>query len=181
MADEENKTDAEAAPAGASAAPEQVEAGVIAQYVKDLSFENPNAPVALQQMGNAKPAIDVNVNVNAQKLNDEVFEVALTVSANAKYDDNSAFVVELVYAGLFGLRNFPEEHLEPFMLITAPNMLFPFARRVVADATRDGGYPPLMLEPLNFEALYRQQLEQRQAQGAPNGDAAAAAEPQIIN
>jgi len=148
---------------------EAPQAGVLAQYVRDLSFENPNAPASLQSMTAAKPAIDVNVNVGARKVNDEVFEVELKISAKASTKDEQgndqvAFVVELAYGALFGIRNVPEEQLKPFLLIHAPNLMFPFARRIVADASRDGGFPPLLLEPINFETLYRSQMEQ-EAQG----------------
>ncbi len=151
------------------------QAGVLAQYVRDLSFENPNAPASLQTMGNAKPAIDVNVNVGARKVNEEVFEVELKISAKATHKNEEgaeqvAFVVELAYGALFGIRNVPEDALKPFLLIQAPNLMFPFARRIVADASRDGGFPPLLLEPISFEGLYRAQLEQE----AQQGDAAAA-------
>ena len=150
---------------------EAPQAGVLAQYVRDLSFENPNAPASLQSMSAAKPAIDVNVNVGARKVNDEVFEVELKISAKATAKDEQgadqvAFVVELAYGALFGIRNVPEDQLKPFLLIQAPNLMFPFARRIVADASRDGGFPPLLLEPINFEALYRSQLEQEAQAGA---------------
>jgi preprotein translocase subunit SecB len=167
----ENEFDNNQAPVGGPA-PEGAagpQAGVIAQYVRDLSFENPNAPASLQTMAGAKPAIDVNVNVGARKVNDEVFEVELKISAKATNKDEAgndqvAFVVELAYGALFGIRNVPEEQLRPFLLISAPNLMFPFARRIVADASRDGGFPPLLLEPINFEALYRAQLEQEAQQ-----------------
>ena len=183
----ENDFDNAQTPVG-GAAPEGAEgpqAGVLAQYVRDLSFENPNAPASLQSMSAAKPAIDVNVNVGARKVNDEVFEVELKISAKAttkdeQGNDQVAFVVELAYGSIFGIRNLPEEALKPFLLIQAPNLMFPFARRIVADASRDGGFPPLLLEPISFEALYRQQLEQEAAQG---GAAAPTAEgePAPIN
>ena len=134
------------------------EVGIIAQYVKDLSFENPNAPRSFQS--STQPQIEMNVNVNARKAGDDVFEVELKIEATAKTDDATAFIVELVYAGLFGLRNVPEEALEPFLLVEAPRLLFPFARRIVSDATRDGGFPPLMLEPIDFAALYMAQRQQ---------------------
>ncbi|WP_308911065.1 protein-export chaperone SecB [Pseudokordiimonas caeni] len=144
--------------------------GVITQYVKDLSFENPNAPASLQNMTAAKPAIDVNVNVGVHRLGDDVYEVELKISATANntLEDGKnqvAFAVELVYGSLFGLRNVPEEAVRAFLLVQAPMLMFPFARRIIADASRDGGFPPLLLEPINFEALYRAQMAQDQ-QGA---------------
>jgi preprotein translocase subunit SecB len=126
---------------------------ILAQYTKDMSFENPNAPASLQAQG--QPQIEVNVNVNAKAVGENVYEVELKMGATAKQQDGqTSFIVELLYAGLFGLRNIPEEALEPFLVVEAPRMLFPFARRIMADATRDGGFPPLMLEPIDFATLY---------------------------
>jgi preprotein translocase subunit SecB len=136
---------------------------VIAQYVKDLSFENPNAPRSLQMLAQTQPAINVNVNVGARKIDDTTYEVDLKVEVTAKQEADTAFVVDLLYSGLFALRNFPDEQLEPFLVVSAPSLLFPFARRVIADATRDGGFPPLMLEPMDFGGLYLQQKAQQQS------------------
>jgi preprotein translocase subunit SecB len=141
--------------------------GVLAQYVKDLSFENPNAPRSLQQLQTAQPKIEVNVNVNARKMADDVFEVDLKIEVSAKQGTDTAFLVDLLYAGLFGVRNLPDENLEAFLIVSAPTLLFPFARRVIADVTRDGGFPPMMLEPVDFAALYMQQ-RQNQAAGGPS-------------
>ncbi len=134
--------------------------GILTQYVKDLSFENPNAPASLQV--ETAPRIEVNINVNAKRAGDDVFEVEIKIEARAYNDETTAFVVDLLYAGLFGLRNIPSEALEPFLIVEAPRLLFPFARRIIADATRDGGFPPLMLEPIDFGALY---MAQQQNQG----------------
>ncbi|WP_353217117.1 protein-export chaperone SecB [Sandarakinorhabdus sp.] len=131
---------------------------IITQYVKDLSFENPNAPASLQTQG--QPSIDVNVGVNARKVADNVFEVELKITAKAEVDGSPTFIVDLVYGGLFGLQNVPDEALEPFCIIEAPRILFPFARRIIADSVRDGGYPPLMLDPIDFGALYMSQQGQ---------------------
>ncbi|WP_417449154.1 protein-export chaperone SecB [Kordiimonas sp.] len=170
------------APAGA----EGPQAGVIAQYVKDLSFENPNAPASLQALAGAKPAIDVNVNVGVRKMNDEVYEVELKISAKAtapaqEGGEQVAFVVELAYGSLYGIRNVPEDALKPFLLVQAPMMMFPFARRIIADASRDGGFPPLLLEPINFEALYRAQAQEAQQAGAANADSVSSEDPAPIN
>jgi preprotein translocase subunit SecB len=137
---------------------------ILTQYVKDLSFENPNAPASLQVQ--AQPHIDVNVGVNARKASEDVFEVELKISARADVDGNAAFMVELLYAGLFGLKNVPDEALEPFCIIEAPRILFPFARRIIADAVRDGGFPPLMLDPIDFGQLYLAQQQQGQVGNA---------------
>jgi preprotein translocase subunit SecB len=141
-------------------------AGVVSQYVKDLSFENPNAPGIYQNQ--TQPAIDVQFNIAAAQVGDGLHEVELKIEVKAVADDETVFIVDLTYAGLFGLRNIPDEHVQPFLLGEAPRILFPFARRIVADAVRDGGFPPLMLEPIDFQALYVQQL---QAQGLAGLDA----------
>jgi len=133
----------------------QPQVSILTQYVKDLSFENPNAPQSLQM--ETAPRIEINVNVNARRVSEDMFEVELKIEAKAFNGDAAAFVVELLYGGLFGLRNVPAEALEPFLVVEAPRILFPFARRIVADATRDGGYPPLLLEPIDFASLYMQQ------------------------
>ena len=138
-------------------------AGLISQYVKDLSFENPSAP-AIYQVQTA-PAIDVQFNIAANQVADEVHEVVLKIEVRAEAGDQTAFIVDLSYAGLFGLRNVPAEHMQPFLLGEAPRLLFPFARRVVADTIRDGGFPALLLEPMDFGALYMQQLEAQGSQG----------------
>ncbi len=167
----ENDTNNQQAPVGGPAEDTAPQAGVLAQYIRDLSFENPNAPASLQNSANAKPAIDVNVNVGVRQVNDEVYEAELKITAKATHkneagEEQVAFVVELSYGSLFGMRNIPEESLKPFLLIQAPTLMFPFARRIIADASRDGGFPPLLLEPINFEALYRSQLAQEQAAAA---------------
>jgi preprotein translocase subunit SecB len=144
---------------GADTAPQ---IGLIQQYVIDLSFENPNAPAVYQFQ--AQPQIDVNFNIGAQKLADDVHEVALKIELSAKSEDRVAFQVELVFAGLFGVRNVSDEQLQPFLFAEAPRLLFPFARRIVADCVRDGAFPPLLLDPIDFGALYMQRAAQAQAQ-----------------
>lgn len=136
------------------------QAGVLSQYVKDLSFENPNAPGVYQWQG--QPRIDVQFNIGSNQVGDDAYEVVLKIDVRADSADKVAFQVDLSYAGLFQLRNVPEEQLTPFLLAEAPRILFPFARRVLADAVRDGGFPPLMLEPIDFAQLY---IAQAQAQG----------------
>jgi len=135
------------------------QAGVLSQYVKDLSFENPNAPAVYQWQG--QPQIDVQFNISANQIGDDAHEVVLKIDVRAVAADQTAFVVDLSYAGLFGLRNVPDDQLQPFLLAEAPRILFPFARRVLADAVRDGGFPPLMLEPIDFGQLYLAQAEQQ--------------------
>jgi preprotein translocase subunit SecB len=125
------------------------------QYIKDLSFENPNAPQSLL-LANAKPAIDVSVDLKAQKLQDGIYEMVLHTTARAKNENNALFLVDLAYAGIFQISGVPQDRIEPLLLIDCPFVLFPFARRVIADITRDGGFPPLMLDPIDFHALYLQ-------------------------
>ena len=142
--------------------------GLISQYVKDLSFENPNAPASYQWQG--APQIDVQFNIGADGVGENLFEVTLKIDVTSKADEGTAFVIELKYAGLFGVRNVPEDQLQPFFLAEAPRILFPFARRVVADAVRDGGFAPLLLEPIDFHGLFMQQV-QAQAEAGELGDA----------
>lgn len=160
MAEEQGSQDVDF---GANGSDNQPQIGLISQYVKDLSFENPNAPAVYQWT--SQPQIDVQFNIGANKLGDDVHEVALKIELSAKADDRTAFQVELVFAGLFGARNLTDDQLQPFLLAEAPRLLFPFARRVVADAVRDGGFPPLMLDPIDFGALYMQQAAQAEAEG----------------
>jgi len=139
-------------------------AGLISQYVKDFSIETPNAPAIYQnQQG---PAIDGQCNIASSQVGEEVFEIVLRIEVKAETNGTVAFLVDLSYAGLFGLRNIPEEHIQPFLLGEAPRLLFPFARRVLADAVRDGGFPPLLLEPIDFTQLYMQQAEAQQVGAA---------------
>ena len=153
---------------GADSAPQ---VGVLTQYVKDLSFENPNAPAVYQWQG--QPQIDVQFGISSESVGEDVFEVALKVDIKSRAADQTAVQIELVYAGLFALRNIPEDQLQPFLLAEAPRLLFPFARQVIADAVRDGGFPPLLLDPIDFGALYMQQLAAQEgaALEAPAGQA----------
>jgi preprotein translocase subunit SecB len=135
-----------------------------AQYIKDLSFENPNAPKSLIGKGE-KPQIDVSVEIQVQPLEEKTFEVALTIGAKANIADMSLFVAELSYAGVFTV-DVPKEEEETVLMIYCPGMLFPYARRIFSDATRDGGFPPLMLDPVDFGALYHQHKMQQRKQVA---------------
>jgi preprotein translocase subunit SecB len=165
MAENETATFGEPAANGEDTAPV---AGVLSQYVKDFSFENPNAPAIYQQQ--QAPAIDVQFNIGSGQVGDDVFEVVLKIDVRAQAGEQTAFVVDLSYAGLFALRNVPQDHLDAFLLGEAPRILFPFARRVLADAVRDGGFPPLLLEPIDFGGIYMQQRAQQQ--GLEQGDTA---------
>lgn len=164
MADEGNVlTDLDAAPGpnGEDTAPV---AGVISQYVKDLSVENPKAPESFQWRD--QPEMDVQFNIGANPVNDEVTEVELKVTCTSKTPQGTAYIVDLSYCGLIGIRNMPEEQKHAFIFAEAPRILFPFARRVVAEAVRDAGFAPLMLDPIDFNGLYVQQLQQKRAQEA---------------
>ncbi len=140
---------------------------VMAQYVKDLSFESPTAPGSLAA-ANEPPKIEASVDVSARRLGDADFEAELRVTAKARRGEAVVFIVELVYGGLFRIENAPQDILQPLLLIECPRILFPFARRIIADVTRDGGMIPLMLDPLDFAGLYRQQMAKRGEQ-PPDG------------
>lgn len=149
------------APAGA-AVPLQVR--VVGQYIKDLSFENPNIRKLMENQGD-KPVLRVEVNVNATKMADKVFESAIEFKAEATNKAGVIYDLELAYAGLFEIQSIPEAALEPFLLINCPSLLFPFLRRLVADLTREGGFPPLLLDPIDFAGLFMQKQQQGAAQG----------------
>ena len=144
--------------------------GVIAQYVKDLSFENPNAPAVYQWQG--QPQMDVQFNIGSSGVGQDLHEVSLKIEITAKASEGTAFQLELLYGGLFALRNIPAEQLQPFLLAEAPRILFPFARRIIADATVDAGFPPLLLDPIDFAGLYMQRAAHQQAEatGGQAGD-----------
>lgn len=129
---------------------------VLAQYIRDFSFENPRAPDSLRM--DARPEVDMGVEMNAKGRAENVFEVELKITIKATGNDGPMFNVELVYGGLFQLSNMPPQLIEPTLLIECPRYLFPYARRIVSDITSDGGFfPPLMLEPIDFASLYMQQ------------------------
>jgi preprotein translocase subunit SecB len=135
--------------------------GVLAQYVKDLSFENPNAPAVFQWQ--SQPQTEVQFNIGTQLAGQDIHEVALKIDVTATSTEGTAFRIELLYAGLFALRNIPEDQLQPFLLAEAPRLLFPFARKIISDAAVEGGFPPLRLDPIDFASLYLQSAAQTQA------------------
>ena len=171
MADQDPNTPA---PEGTGeGAPDAPHAATIAQYIKDLSAESPSAPQVFQWQG--QPALDVQFGLDGGKVADDVHEVILKIEVTAKSDNGTHFIIDLTYAGLFGFRNIPEDSLAPFLLVEAPRLLFPFARQIVADAVQNLGFPPLLLDPIDFGAAYMAQLDaQQQAQeqvtGQPGGD-----------
>ena len=132
---------------------------ILAQFTRDLSFENPNAPESLRQAAEP-PQIDLNVEMNARPRPDGLYEVDLKLNARAQRQGQPVFQIELVYGGLFDLQGFPEDQLELVLLIECPRFLFPFARRIISDMTAEGGYPPFLLEPIDFSAVYAAQRAQ---------------------
>ena len=136
---------------------QQPQLNVLAQYTKDFSFENPNAPASMAPQQQA-PNINIQVNVNAKQLSSGEFEVDLLLEGSAASSTTTLFKFELDYAGIFRLTNIPEADLHPIVMIECPRLLFPFARQIVADAVRNGGFPPLFIDPIDFAALYRQRI-----------------------
>jgi preprotein translocase subunit SecB len=141
---------------------------VVAQYIKDLSFENPGAPGGLTQ----RPQIELGVDLAARRGDAEHFEVEMKMRVTARAEDKTLFLLELSYGGLFRLQNIPDEAIQQVLLIQAPHMMFPFARRIVSDVVRDGGMPPLMIEPIDFVSLYQAKMAQAAQQAAQGGQPA---------
>ena len=155
--------------AGANGADNQPAAAIITQYVKDLSVENPNAPDVFQWTD--QPKIDVQFNIAAEPKGEEVHQVTLKINIAATGDKGPFYMVELDYCGLVGIRNVPEDQAHAFLYAEAPRIVFPFARRVIADAVRDAGFPPLLVDPIDFNRLYAEQLAQRRTeQGLGEGE-----------
>ena len=142
---------------------EEAQVSILAQYIKDLSVENPSSPQVFQWQ--VQPQVDVQFNINVDKIADDVHEVTLKIEVSARSDQGVHFVIDLSYAGLFGIRNAPEEALPPFLLIEAPRLIFPFARQIVADAVSNTGFPPLLLDPIDFTQAYMAQIQATQQQG----------------
>jgi len=148
-----------------AASPDAPHLRVLAQYVKDLSFENPTAATA-GRPSDTPPSIEMGIDVNAHPLNEgEAYEVDLRIGAKATRGEEVMFITELVYSGVFQFMNVAREDIEPLLLIECPRLLFPFSRRMLAEVTREGGYPPLLVDPIDFAALYRAQLREREAKG----------------
>lgn len=149
---------AEDTAAPATAADTRPSFNLIGQYIKDMSFENPGAPASIMT-GSGNPSFNVNINVAVKKQNDEIYAVELTLTAKAEREKLVLFNVELVYGGVFRLRNVPESDIPPLLMIECPRLIFPFARQVLASVTQQGGFPPLMMEPVDFASIYRQNLQ----------------------
>ena len=159
-----------------AAAPEPGSApsmNLVGQYVRDLSFENPGAPGSILA-GGGNPAFNVSISVGVKKQADDLYAVELNLKAKANREETLLFNVELVYGGVFRLKNIPEAQLSGLLMVECPRLIFPFARQVLANVTQQGGFPPLMMEPVDFMAIYRQNLA---ALAAKQGEGAAAAAP----
>lgn len=156
--------DGQALPNGADTSPG---IRILAQFIRDLSFENPRAPESLRA-GAAQPQIELGVEMNARGRDDGLYEVDLKLSATAQRDNEAVFHIELLYGGLFQIQGIPDADLEPVLLIECPRFMFPFARRIIADLTSEGGFPPFMLDPIDFAGVYV--ARQAQAAGAPSAD-----------
>jgi preprotein translocase subunit SecB len=159
MADN-NGTNGSNIPQGGDSA-QHPQVNVLGQYIKDLSFESPDATRFFRGPGK-NPNLQINFNVQVRNLKEETFEVALSLEGEARSDEGVLYNVELVYAGAFVLRNLPKEAIQPVLFIECPALLFPFVRRLVADLSREGGFPPLLLDPIDFAGLYRRRAEMGQ-------------------
>jgi len=159
-----------AAPGNGSGQQEnEPQVSVIAQYTKDLSVENPSAPQVFQWQ--TQPTLDVQFNIGVETVADDVQEVTLKIEVSARSESGVHFVVDLSYAGLFGLRNVPQDALPPFLLIEAPRLIFPFARQIIAEAVTNAGFPPVMLDPIDFATAYMAQLQaQQNGEGGADGE-----------
>lgn len=147
--------------------------GIAGQYVKDLSFENPNAPASLVS-GQTNPGSNVNINVQVKKQADDLYAVEIGLNVKTERDSKVLYALELVYGGLFRTKNIPENQLGPLLMVEAPRLIFPFARQVLAQTIQSGGFPPLLLEPVDFLALYRRNLAaaaEKIKQAQPDGTA----------
>ena len=180
MAKKPTKKEKEAAKAAEAAAKEEAEnaaqaealqsgpmLSVLAQYTKDASFENPNAPDSLRS-GLDAPQIQIGIEIGRQMMEGDNVEVTLMLKADARRGDQVAFIAELEYAGLFAFQGVSAEEIQPLILIECPRMLFPFARQIMAEMTQNGGYPPIMLEPPDFAAMFRDEMMRRAAEQPTN-------------
>ena len=143
---------------------------VLTQYTKDFSFENPNAPRSLTPP-QQQPAINIQINVNVKGLAENDYEVELKIEGKAESAGSVLFGFDLTYAGVFRIQNVAQENIHPMVMIECPRLLFPFAREIVATAVRDGGFPPLLIDPIDFVALYRQKMSELQPQNPPTATA----------
>ncbi len=148
-----------------NAAPPQL--NVLAQYIKDLSFENPNSPASLGPQ-DKQPSINIQINVTAKNVGEHDYEIALAIEGKAENEGTLLFAFELIYAGVFRVQNVAQENLHPLIMIECPRLLFPFAREIISTSVRNGGFPPLMLDPVDFVGLYRQNMARQAEQLKPS-------------
>ncbi len=152
---------------------------LVGQYIRDMSFENPGAPGSIM-LGGPNPNFQVGINVGVKKQTDDIYAVEITLNAKADREKNVLFNVELIYGGVFRMKNIPEKDLAPLLLVECPRLIFPFARQVLATITQQGGFPPLMMEPVDFQAIYLQNLKSLQeAQAAQTNGGTPT--PQVTN
>lgn len=159
-----SETDAGAPAPQNGQAPEPLGIRILAQFIRDLSFENPRAPESLRAAGQVQPQIDLGVEMNARGRDDGLYEVDLKLSAKAERDDGALFVIELLYGGLFQISGVQPQDVEPVLLIECPRYLFPFARRIIADLSAEGGFPPFLLDPIDFAGVYAARKAEADAQ-----------------
>lgn len=145
-------------PAAANGGP-PVQVKVVGQYIKDLSFENPNITKLLKSPGD-QPNVELSINVNGQGMGPDLYESSINLNAKATNQHGTLYELELAYAGLFKIENLPQQALEPFLLVNCPSILFPFLRRIAADISREGGFPPLLLDPFDFAGLYMRRQQE---------------------
>ena len=138
---------------------------LVGQYIRDLSFENPGAPASIMG-GSTSPQFSVGVNVGVEKQTDDIYAVEISITAKAEREKTPLFQAEMVYGGVFRIQGIPQEHMLPLLFIECPRLLFPFARQIIADATRNGGYPPLMIDPIDFAQMFQQRMAEEQAKSA---------------
>lgn len=151
---------------GQAAQQQQPQLNILAQYIKDLSFENPNAPRSLAPTQNP-PAINIQINVNVTPMSETDYEVSLKLEGKAEQANSVLFAFDLTFGGIFRLQHVPQESIHPLVMIECPRLLFPFAREIIATTVRNGGFPPLLLDPVDFVSLYQQRMAQMQPQAAP--------------
>ncbi len=172
MAEDTNNPDT-AAPGAAAADPATApQFGIVGQYIRDLSFENPNAPASMLP-GAQPPGSNVNINVQVKKQADDAYAVELGLTVKTEREGKLVYALELVYGGLFRVKNVPENQLTALLMVEGPRLIFPFARQVVATTIQAGGFTPLMIEPVDFLALFRRNLAaaaEKQKQAAANGE-----------
>jgi preprotein translocase subunit SecB len=167
MADNNDSGKAQGAGQATSAPQSDLQVRILGQYIKDLSFENPNVHKLIGNPGE-KPSLRVDVSVNVANVADKVFESTIQFKAEATNNTGVIYDLELAYAGLFQIESIPEQMLEPFLLVNCPALIFPYLRRLVADLTREGGFPALALDPIDFASLYLKRQHEREQAAKPN-------------